>query len=286
MAGSTAVPLIVSNSLTGTQTLPAGYVNCIWNTTGVVDACLLMNVTNTASGSGSLLADFQIAGTTIEKFDKSGNIYATTYGGTGVGSNVSFCGGSAANQCAPNNSNAQAGSTTYQGADDSNSGSSTKAGVTILRGGMLTNATPNAAALEGELNLGIGGVKGSAIANVGDVLTASAQDTYTDCELGCTSIVGIASNTATPVGVIMYGTALVKLDATGFIAIKDHICGPPASTGTIGLAHDNGSTQCPAGQNIGIAVANVGTLVQMSGSSTTSTAMSTTLIKVALHIGD
>lgn len=284
IAGSTAVPLILSDSLTGSQTLPAGYIKCTWNTTGIVDACLLINVTNTASGASSLIADFQVGATSEFEVDKNGNVYANnSYGGTGPGTSMNFCAGQAA--CGSNSTNGQVGSAQFQGADNNNAGASTKAGATILRGGMLTAATPNAAALEGLLNLGIGGVKGSVIANVGDVLTASAQDVYTDCPLGCTAIVGIASNTGSDVGVIMYGTALVKLDGA-LAAVNDHICGPPSSTGTIGLAHDNGGTVCPSGQNIGIAVGNSGTVVQMSGSGQASTAMSTTLVKVALHIGD
>lgn len=80
LASSTAIPLTVINSLTGTQTLPALSVTPTWNTTGVVDAGILLNVTNTASGTGSLLLDLQIAGTSLFKVDKLGN--ATTGGST------------------------------------------------------------------------------------------------------------------------------------------------------------------------------------------------------------
>ena len=73
LAGSTAVPLTVTDSLTGSQTLPALSLGCTWNTTGVVDACLLVNATNTASGAGSLLADLQVGGSSKWSLDKSGN---------------------------------------------------------------------------------------------------------------------------------------------------------------------------------------------------------------------
>src|SRR6202012_4263112 len=72
-AGSTAIPLTVQNSLSGSQTLAALTITPTWNTTGVVDAALLINVTNTASGTGSLLADFQLGGTSEFKVDKAGN---------------------------------------------------------------------------------------------------------------------------------------------------------------------------------------------------------------------
>ena len=45
-AGSTEVPLTITNSLTGSQTLPALSVAPTWNTTGVVDAGIFENVTN------------------------------------------------------------------------------------------------------------------------------------------------------------------------------------------------------------------------------------------------
>lgn len=77
LAGSTAIPFNVTNSLTGTQTLPTLYITPTWNTTGVVDAAILVNVTNTASGTGSLLEDLQIGGTSEFKVDKAGNVTLT-----------------------------------------------------------------------------------------------------------------------------------------------------------------------------------------------------------------
>ena len=84
LGGSTATPLNVFSSLTGTQTLPALSITPTWNTTGVVDAALLVNVTNTASGTASLLADLQIGGTSQFKVDKAGNV--TQLGSISAGS--------------------------------------------------------------------------------------------------------------------------------------------------------------------------------------------------------
>jgi len=73
LAGSTAVPFGVISSLTGSQTLPTVYITPTWNTSGVVDAALLINVTNTGSGAASKLFDAQIGGTSQFSLDKAGN---------------------------------------------------------------------------------------------------------------------------------------------------------------------------------------------------------------------
>jgi len=79
LLGSTATPLIVNNSLNGSQVLPALYVNPTWNTSGVVDAAILVNVTNTASGAGSLLLDLQVGGTSEFSLDKAGNLKVSSF---------------------------------------------------------------------------------------------------------------------------------------------------------------------------------------------------------------
>ena len=84
-AGSTGIPLTLTDSLTGSQTLPALSITPTWNTSGVVDAALLINVTNSGSGTGSLIADFQIGGSSKFSFDKAGNMIAAgNLTGTGV----------------------------------------------------------------------------------------------------------------------------------------------------------------------------------------------------------
>jgi hypothetical protein len=93
LAGSTSIPLAITDSLTGTQTLAALQVTPTWNTTGVVDAGILENVTNTASGTGSLLIDLQIGSTSQFKVDKSGNV--TTLGSVATGSSAPTACGSA-----------------------------------------------------------------------------------------------------------------------------------------------------------------------------------------------
>jgi hypothetical protein len=77
LLGSTSSPLRLSNSLNGSQTLCALCILPTWNTTGNVDAAILVNVTNAASGSTSKLLDLQTGGgTPTSEFSvgKSGNV--------------------------------------------------------------------------------------------------------------------------------------------------------------------------------------------------------------------
>lgn len=73
IAGSTAVPLNVFGSLTGSQTLHTLEITPTWNTSGVVDGALFINPTNTGSGAASLLIKAQLAGATQWTLDKAGN---------------------------------------------------------------------------------------------------------------------------------------------------------------------------------------------------------------------
>jgi hypothetical protein len=177
-----------------------------------------------------------------------------------------------------------AGGLQLQGSANSSTSSSAKGGFTVLSAGLLSNASPNAAALMGVVQVQEGYLKGSAIANLGDVVCGTTtQFTVTDCPLAAVNVIGIADTTSNPIGVITHGLALVKLDAA-ITAIGDVVCAPPASTGTAGLAHDNGTTACALGSALGTIVADSGTITIATGGTTTATAMSTTLVLVSLHI--
>lgn len=84
LSGSTSTPLKVDNSLSGSQTLPTLSILPTWNTTGVVDAALLVNVTNTTSGAGSKLLDLQVGGASEGSIDKAGNAAFATSVSTGT----------------------------------------------------------------------------------------------------------------------------------------------------------------------------------------------------------
>ena len=65
--------LIASYSVTGANTTPLVNLTGTWNTTGVAQG-ILLNVTDTASNAASLLADFQVSGTSQFRFTKAGDI--------------------------------------------------------------------------------------------------------------------------------------------------------------------------------------------------------------------
>ena len=100
LAGSTAPPLTIKDSLNGAQTVPALQVLPTWNTSGVVDAGIFENVTNTGSGTGSKLIDLQVGGVSEFNVDKTGNATGVTLTASGsvvVGTAPVVCGSSAIN---------------------------------------------------------------------------------------------------------------------------------------------------------------------------------------------
>jgi len=90
LPGSTAIPLTVIDSLTGSQNLSDVQILPFWNTTANVDAGFLMNVNNTASGAGSLLMDLQFNGTQEMTVRKDGLL--STVGLTTTSSDATFGG--------------------------------------------------------------------------------------------------------------------------------------------------------------------------------------------------
>jgi len=84
--------LLFNVSTTGSATTAGLTVAPTWNSTGVIDAALLVNPTNTASGAASLLADFQLGGVSQASVDKAGNVKAAAgfYGPLGSLSATAF----------------------------------------------------------------------------------------------------------------------------------------------------------------------------------------------------
>jgi hypothetical protein len=289
-SGSTATPLsVVQGSVTGTTAFPLAQFQTTWNNAGLTGEGVVIGVTDTASTVNSAPFDIQKPlGSSVYKVDKYGDVAIanlSAFGGNAATANITLCGGNALGQACVSNTNGTVGGITVQGSDNSSNGASAKAGYAIYRCGALTNATPNAAALPGVCQLVEELEKGSAVANVGDVVcmgTVAFQ--VTDCSHTgpVTNIIGIASSTSNPISVVVEGDALVKVSNTA--AIGDYVCWTGAA-GTDGVPVDNGTTACAAHQNVGIVVAISGTLTQSSGTGTASTAMSTSLPLVQLHIG-
>jgi hypothetical protein len=285
-SASTATPLIVTQGgVTGTTAYPAAVFNTTWNNASLTGAGIVLNITNTSSASGSsaFTVNGGTGGSTLEAFiDPAGGIFhsLTGYEGNAASTVNTVCGG----LCNGSN-NGLVGGLVLQGSTNQSTGSSAKGGYAILVGGGLIAGTPNAAALEGAEQVASNYLKGSGVSAVGDVVCGTTTAyTVTDCTAGQLNAIGIAQTTTNPIGVVAYGKALVKFD--GAVTLGDIACGPPTSTGTTGQAHDNGTSACPStSSTIGIIVADAGSITSFSsGGNTATTAMSTTLAEVQLHI--
>jgi hypothetical protein len=289
LSGMTAsqVPIAASaTTVTSSEPLAgAGAAITIGPASGVttLDVAEFTGTGGQIANSGTLLSSLAGLGTsnTWTASQTFGNIELnTTITGVAAATNVSIEAG-----LGTASSGGAVGGLFEKGSDNSDTVSATIAGYHISRCGMLTAATPNAAALEGVCQSVAGYLKGSAVANVGDVVCGTTTAfTVTDCATTPgTNIVGIANATSNPIGVIYAGTALVKLDGA-LTAIGDNVC---MGTTTAGLAHDSSSTTtaCTLGTSIGVIIADSGTATQSAGAGTGSTAMSTTLVLVQLHIG-
>jgi hypothetical protein len=277
---------IVQGANTGATNVPALSVSATYNNASLVGTLIYGSVVNTSSGN-SLMLQLQsgTAGTTTEFSVNTGGAVTGVGGFFGSGfegllgtTNLSFTGGTGTVS-----SNAQVGGAIFKGSDNSASTSAGFAGQAILRGGMLTAATPNAAQLEGVTQVESGALKGTAVANLGDVVcTTTTAFTVTDCPTsGGGTVVGIATSTTNPIGYVSNGTALVKLDGA-LTAIGDWV---GMGTTTAGLAHDYGTAGCPDTVIcIGTIAADSGTIVTATGATVAGTAMSTTLPLVQLAI--
>lgn len=279
---------ITQGSNTGTTAVPILNLNTTFNNGSLVGQGVKINITNSNSaatsaafqingGAGGATQEFVVGVTGVvvasSNFETAGN-FTGTLGTTAItiGSGTLT---SASNIAAP--------AFMAQGEDISSALSAAAGGLALLRGGMLTAATPSGSALEGAAEVGGGYLKGTAIANVGDVVCATTTAfTVTDCAITPgTNIVGIATSTTNPIGVVSYGLVPVKLDGA-LTAIGDNVC---MGTTTAGLAHDNGSTTtaCALGTGIGVIVADSGSFASMTGSTTGNQTLSTTLVLVQLR---
>lgn len=99
LSGATFTGTITSTLGTLTTSTPALDASQTWNAAGTTFTGLKLNVTNTASAAGSLLADLQVGGTSQFKVDKGGAVTSNsgfTAGGnilTGSGSYLGWNGG-------------------------------------------------------------------------------------------------------------------------------------------------------------------------------------------------
>jgi hypothetical protein len=158
--------------------------------------------------------------------------------------------------------------TIYQGGFDAASAST--AGMATFRGSANSGSGASGnAVLEPGAQTG-GGVQGTA-AIAQSFTTASAlaatfeavsmtttADQVGASALGSNTNVGIAQTvggTAAQLYVVSHGKTTARFDGTPVIG--DVACYPPASTGTAGLLHDNGTTACTLGESAGVVTGQV-----------------------------
>lgn len=265
--GSFTFPLQISQGqITSIVNVPALQINTSFNAAGTVDNIFQINATVTQAGTSNsnwFLFNGGTSGTTLQsKMDLTGTFYIispiTTTTPAGL---LKLCGGTT-NQCAQNTAGV-VGTIVAQGGDNSNLGASARAGAGIFRGGMLTNATPNAAATEGTVQIGAGFL-GTSSAIYNTVCMTTTAFTVADCSNTGpqANVMGVATSTSNPIGVVIGGTVPMNLDNTGVIG--DFVC---RGTVTAGQNHDNGTTACAAGLGMGIVVAVSGQVISMSGGS-------------------
>jgi hypothetical protein len=147
LSGSTATPLeIVQGAVTGGTAYPGMQLECTWNG-AAVNKCLIVSVTNTATGGGSHILDLLggAAGTTNEfNVDSAGN---TTINGSVLVNGASISAKAAANtlvfQGGSDNGAATVGPGVFRGADNNTTASGGRGGDATLRGGNEVGSTVN-----------------------------------------------------------------------------------------------------------------------------------------------
>jgi hypothetical protein len=173
------------------------------------------------------------------------------------------------------------GTTTVEGGQQSTN--SSQPGALILQGGPNTstgnagNVFVEAGAASGAGQQGILNTQQSftiaAATTIGYTMAmTTTSDKVQPSPIGGFNNVGVAASvggTTAQIYVVSSGKVLTVFDGTPVVG--DVACYPPASTGTIGLAHDNGSTACTLGEALGIVTGQV--------SGTGSGATATVLIK-------
>ena len=243
-------------------------------------------VLNEATFAGDI-ADFYTGGTVTNGTLSGGTVkYAFgSNGSLGIAGNyqatantlLQFCGG----QCSTSANGLGAGAT-FQGSDNSNSGSATKGGYAILRAGGATNASPNAAALEGMTQVVVPMLAGTTTTAGLAMCGSTTQFKVSACGTApAVNFVGIsAGTTGGTVFVVTDGEAVMTLSAAG--TLGDTVC---LSTSTAGNGTDSGGQGVcsTAGAHVGTIVANSGTITAASGSTNGTYALSSTSVVVVLH---
>jgi Pectate lyase superfamily protein len=147
-----------------------------------------------------------------------------------------------------------AGAANLTGGSNASTSGSSNAGDAVVEAGNST-----AGGKQGHAKMLQSFTVASALSNAHEVvcMTTTAYQVAA-CPLAANNIVGEAETVGGTGTQIFVGTAgQFTLIFDGTPVVGDVACGPPASTGTIGFAHDNGSTACTAGEYTGVVIGDV-----------------------------
>lgn len=271
MIVNTPVASAVANSpalqICGVYEVTAGptYAKDCWSLSSAinpgVNGASVISLTHSAGTSGFL--QVTINGLVqASNFGTSGTVQSNTYQSEGgATTSTAFTGGQDGS-----NAGATEGNGTVRGGN--NSSSTGTAGNGIVAAGAASNAAGVQGFAQVQQSFRTASALGAtfevvAPTTTGDqVAAATAGNTYTN--IGVAQTVG---GTNAQLYVVTNGKTTTRFDGTP--VIKDIACTPPTSTGTTGLAHDNGTAQCPPGQALGIITGQV----SGSGSGATATVL-------------
>lgn len=267
----TGVLISFTPGFANTNTTPTLTVNSLAATTivkGTSTALMAGDLTLSTpaivvyNGTNFVLQNPQVGITqtqTIGNFSAGGALIATLVKSTGISTSITVQGGS------DSASNVTEGGITIRGGNTTGTGAA-GGGATLIQAGSAPST-----GTQGFANIQQSFTVASALPSTFEVVSmTTTSDQVQAAPLGATNLVGVAQTvggTNAQLYVATEGKTTVRFDGTP--GIGNFASAPPSSTGTVGLAHDNGTTQPPAGQRLGIITGQV----SGSGSGATATVL-------------
>jgi hypothetical protein len=260
--GAAANTVVTNPSTTATNTIQ-----------GANSSTVALTVKQAASGTPDIF-DVLVGTNVASNFDYTGARLKLGSSASGLNGSLSVHAGTIDDDatCCPTLKSSSNGANSYgglytlvQGADYTSAIGSVGASPTLIRGGNDTAGAAEGGTLQlaagtnntttqppGLVQLLLSKYKGTTVTKGNLVCLTSTFQTVTDCATGANAgiLAGVALTTANPIQVIYSGEAVINTDNTSVVG--DFVCMPPASTGTTGQGHDNGTTACSPGLGVGV----------------------------------
>lgn len=165
----------------------------------------------------------------------------------------------------------------FQGGDETGATGANAGGAAILRGGLTTSTS----GYPGITEVIQGFFKGGGTTTQWSLqsMTTTAY-TVNDSAISVISPAGVATNTTTPLALVISGE--VPVNATAAVTVGDTVCSSATTAGFI--TDSSGTGLCVTGTNVGQVIAVSGTVVVGSGATKASVALSTTLPLILLRL--